>query len=357
MWLRNRFVTEKADNIPRKDRWLYAVPAHLRANACKEYTEALKSNLAKLEKRKHKDKAKVKKQKRATSFTMHFKSRKRGDNTIVVPLDGIKSSVDPNGRVDLTLFPMSKMVFRDVSLTAPITHDCKLEMDRLGRFYLHVPEDPPASLVPENQRNQWAWLDPGVRTFQTLYSPEGHAYKLCDRSMLKLRRVADHINKLLSLESKARRSRRYRLRRAIWRLRLLLGHLVDDMHWKTASFLCDRYDNVLIPKFDTSKMVKRRGRNIGKRTVNELQMLSHYTFRRRLLYKASVRGTNVFIGNEAKTTKTCTGCGFEEARGGATTCSCSSCGLRVDRDLAGSRNFGIRSYTLCAALGPSAASG
>jgi putative transposase len=69
----------------------------------------------------------------------------------------------------------------------------------------------------------------------------------------------------------------------------------------------------------------------------------HYTFQQRLLAAAQKRGSTVYIVGEEYTSKTCTSC-FElhHKLGGSKVFACPHCGVRVDRDVVGSRNIFLK---------------
>ena len=60
------------------------------------------------------------------------------------------------------------------------------------------------------------------------------------------------------------------LKRAAYRLETKIKNMISDIHKKTAKFLCDNYDTVIIPVFRSQRMTERRDsegrwkRKIGK---------------------------------------------------------------------------------------------
>ena len=49
--------------------------------------------------------------------------------------------------------------------------------------------------------------------------------------------------------------KRYKLQRAARRVRLRIRRLVDEMHKKLAKWLCENYQTILLPKFESSRMI------------------------------------------------------------------------------------------------------
>ena len=153
MKLRNKYVTKK-DNPIIKD-WELETPKDIRAGSirdlCKAYTTAFsnlrKNNIAK--------------------FNITFRKRK-DSASIEIPKSAINLK---DGR--LVLFPRfikSKILIandKKYLQNLEIDHDCRLKNDK-GKWYLYIPVDTKIVLEP---KLEFCSFDPGVRTFQTIYSP------------------------------------------------------------------------------------------------------------------------------------------------------------------------------------------
>ncbi len=86
-------------------------------------------------------------------------------------------------------------------------------------------------------------------------------------------------------------------------------------------------------------MANKSTRVLGAKTTEKMLMLSHFTFKQRLIHKANKQGKTVFIVNESYTSKTCGKCGVRNTKlGGSETFSCI-CGATCDRDIHASRNI------------------
>lgn len=321
--LRKHFVTAAA--IPEDKKYLLDCPKHVRDGALKDLVVAFKSNFTKRANNSdHK-------------FDISFRSRKHGEAAITIPKEAIK--LIEQGK-QLQMYPTYLQNFlklktrnRDQPLQE-INHDCKLVLDRLGRFYLLVPIK--KSVTPSNSQG-WVALDPGCRTFQTMYSPyQGHSFKYGDKDANRLFRL---LKTLDGLPDKKRKQRE--------KLRLRVKHLVDEVHWKTVRFLLDNYDNILIPVFEVQSMIRKVDRKIRKKVVRQMLSWRHYEFRQRLMFKAKQENKNVFVVGEEYTTKTCTQCfAINPNVGGSKTFKCLCCGLQADRDAMGSRNIFIKNISV-----------
>ena len=154
-------------------------------------------------------------------------------------------------------------------------------------------------------------LDPGVRTFQTVFDiNDGHALQVGDRDMNRVFRLCKAQDLLISEQANERKSkRRSKLKRAVRRLRDRIRNLIDEVHKQLAVHLARSYDLVMIPKFEVSQMIRKVGRKIGAKTARQMATWAHYRFRQRLTFKCRQFGCKVAIVNEAYTSKTCSCCG------------------------------------------------
>ena len=79
---------------------------------------------------------------------------------------------------------------------------------------------------------------------------------------------------------------RYQRKRAAARARDKIKSRIKDLHCKAAKHLCESYDHVFLPKFETRHMVRRAERKLHTKTARMMLTFSHYGFRQRLLDKA-----------------------------------------------------------------------
>ena len=113
------------------------------------------------------------------------------------------------------------------------------------------------------------------------------------------------------------------------------------MHNKTIKFLCDNYGKIIIPPFETQKMVSEN--KIDNRTSRSLMNLSYYKFLRKLKNRCKEYDIELAIRPEYYTSKTCTRCGnIKKDLKNADIYKCNICNLHIDRDTNGARNIMLR---------------
>ena len=169
-------------------------------------------------------------------------------------------------------------------------------------------------------------LDPGVRTFMTAHDPRGRVWEWGNQDYGRIHRLCRAVDKLQSRWSQkgVNHKKRHKLQRAARRIRQKIRNLVDEMHKQLAKWLCENFRAILLPKFETSKMVRKGKRKLNSKTARAMLTWGHYRFRQRLLHRVrAYPGRHVIICDEAYTSKTCTRCGkIHHKLGGNKTFKC-----------------------------------
>jgi putative transposase len=177
-------------------------------------------------------------------------------------------------------------------------------------------------------------LDPGITTFQTVYSPD-RIYKI-QRNPVLLKQLQVKLDRMQSLRGKKIIGKQHYKRRER-KLYQKQDNLIDDLHYKTANKLTREYHIILLPRFESQKMLKK-----GKRICRNLLQLKHYRFKERLKDKCLQRGCELIICTEEYTSKTCGWCGKVNNLKNYNVFECSDCKLKIDRDINGARNIFIK---------------
>jgi len=121
-----------------------------------------------------------------------------------------------------------KSMMKNIYPSKPIktTKDTRLSYNsRTKKFTLYVPQD--KKVKDKVQRSNVCALDPGIRTFQTLYSPSGIAYQFGDEKGIIDKNI-NRIEKVRDLKDKSWHGK------YVGRLREKLKNRIADLHWKTA---------------------------------------------------------------------------------------------------------------------------
>lgn len=297
--------------------WAREVPYQIKKIAVKDACDAYSNG-----KRKAKKDGKP--------FNLSFRSRKNPRQSCYIP----KSAVLPQG-LYYTISGEGLIYTEDLPENFA---DCRL-ICRQGRWFLKVPYTTTIA-TGENQTRIVA-LDPGVRTFQTFYSPD-MAGTLGEHDFGRLLRLCHHLDHLLSrISMEKNKKRRYRMRKAADRMRWKIRDLRDELHAKAARFLVDTFDIILIPTFETSQMVKKQPRKIRSKTVRSMLTWAHYAFKERLKEVAFQAGKTVIEVNEAYTSKTCSWSG-EVVHIGSSDIIRGTDGITMHRDMNGARGILLR---------------
>jgi putative transposase len=241
------------------------------------------------------------------------------------------------------------------NLPAELHYDTRLVLNRLGKFYLCIPQ--PLEIWAENQgptqsEDAVIALDPGVRTFMTGYDPSGRAIEWGKNDISRIYRLS-HIyvkiqSKRDSIHGKVAKRKRYKLRKVMLRIHQKIHSLINDCHHKLAKWLCQNYRVILLPEFKTQGMVRRGKRRIRSKTARMMLTWSHFRFRQFLLHKIrEYPWCQVIVCTEEYTSKTCGSCGHIHRKlGGSKVFRCPSCAAELDRDINGARNILLRYLTL-----------
>ena len=280
------------------------------------------------------------KNKNINKFEMKHMSRKKDTEYALFEDEKYPSFIKSiKGRYWYTNRENKKCAFSMSSLLSQ-TKDrgCEIIYEKsTDRYFLHYPVE--YDFFPDDDRrndNQVRFtykaervisLDPGVRKFLVGYDPTGTTVFVGQGSNKLLTELLLDVDKNPSIEK--------------WRK---IKNMINELHWKTVSFLIENYDVIILPDFRVSEMVKSK--KLTRMTKRLMCMYSFYSFRQKLEWKCSLYNKKIFIVDESYTSKTCGSCGVLNDVKGNETYTCSSCGLVCDRDVSGARNIFIKNTGL-----------
>jgi len=244
-------------------------------------------------------------------------------------------------------------------------HDFKIHV-KLGKVFLlpNVTKTLEGNIRSrEKETESVGAVDPGIRKFLTIYSPEGRvdvigtntnkkldkSIKRIDRTRKDLKDFKHKFNRSFVLESLSGRKMKKILRTKLWRRKkkyhaaeLKAVNIVKDLHYKSAHHLCKNYDTVLYPNFNANAIAGSS--TLNKQVKRRLNMLSFFKFKTRLQQTATWYPTVlVKHGTEAYTSKQCGHCGYlNDNLKGKETFQCGNCFEKGDRDVHAARNILLR---------------
>lgn len=334
-----------------EDHWLRKVHGDHRENAIRDYIKAVNSTMALLKAgiiTKFEMKHRTLKDSQQSLSLRHNRQYKLEQTDEKCGNQRYKAfSFDPSFWKKFKVSPILKT--REVLPKNP-EYEYRLVKTRLNEYYICIPDR--KNTLYSGSDNQTpvekvCSLDPGCRTFQTIYDPSGNIIEVGrDDMYTKIFPLCKDADRLSSRLKTTHGKKRYKYKQAILRINRRIRRKIDDLHKKLAKFLVLNYNVIFLPSFDTSQMVYKKQRKIGSKVAKSMMTWSHYRFKQSILYKSSQSNhCKVIICSEAYTSKTCGKCGWQhETLGGSKEFKCGNeaCKLRIDRDINGARNILLR---------------
>jgi putative transposase len=352
--LRNKYVTAK-DN-PSVEKWELDTPKDIRAGAVNDLVNNYKTTFSLL------------KNNQIKHFNMSFQSKKK-EPSIEIPLSAIKATKEVTERTDdemeivkskisetkkvsktkikvkITKKDGGIFIYKNILKSkikiskGQLKHDIIIESDcrlqlRNNNWFLLAPVKIKEDKV--EQTDEYCALDPGVRSFQTIYSEKSVEQVKINNDMIK--KLQYKLDKFKSLRDK-KEIRQSSFKKRERRIYTRLNNLIDELHHKTVNYLTRKYKYIIIPSFESQDMVRNSKNRILNRNMLQLK---HYKFQQRLKHKCIVRGCHLEICTEEYTSKTCGRCGTLNDVKTNDVYNCNKCKLVIDRDVNGARNIFIK---------------
>ncbi len=206
-----------------------------------------------------------------------------------------------------------------------------------GRWCANFPVEVEVEEKPKNQKV--IALDPGLRTFLTGF--DGNAFtEFASGDFAKIARLCKHLDRLQSKHDKAKGGKfnrwRYKIKKAMERVRTRIKNLRSEVHKQVASHLARNYDVIYLPTFETSQMVVKSKRKIRSKSARAMMTWAFHQFSQTLQHLCNRYGSRLVRVTEEYTSKTCTSCGhIHHKLGGNKTFKCPQCGYQIKRDFNG----------------------
>lgn len=213
---------------------------------------------------------------------------------------------------------------------------------RNKKFMLNVPVRKDFDKIKTSTKKfNLCGIDPGLKTFMTVYNPQGECEKIFNRDETK--RLTNLVKKkysLLCLEKKKRKHYK-----ALIKVNYKISCFRKELHYKTANYICSKYNEIYIGKLHTKSIISKSNKLRPEERVYGLA-LSHCSFRTILENKAREYNVKLNIVKEHHTSKTCGVCGNNKNIGSDREYKCKKCKCHLDRDLNGARNILIKHFKL-----------
>jgi IS605 OrfB family transposase len=309
-------------NFETENSWMLEYHYDLRDEAVRDFIKNIKSNLAK-----------------GGKFTLQFKSLKI-QRELGCSLSVLKKHWNKPRNFYSDLFNPRKLKSSQ-SLPKNLPSDSRISRSSTNKYFILIPK----TLVHSDSQavlGSQIFMDPGVNGFVTGYDPSGKIIVWGEKDVGRIARLLHYKNRLRSKIQKEKKCYRKRnLRLAMLRTGEKINNLVKDLHRKLAKFLCQNYSEIYLPRLNFHNF-----RKLNRKDKANMAALKHCAFLDYLKFKAKGYGCKVFEVNEARTSKTCSSCGFlKNDLGKSRVFKCDRCSIRIGRDVNASKNIMLRYFT------------
>lgn len=228
--------------------------------------------------------------------------------------------------------------------------DTKIIKTRTGDYYIAITDSFNTRVdTPERA----VGIDLGVRDFFDSMNTAGTVEIWGKGDIYTIYGVCKHMDSLISKQQKKDRDgktfllkhkKRYKLQKAINKLRERVFFLKKDIHYKAAKHIVSSNRIVFLPQLGISNMVMKKSRKIGKKTVRQMLCWSPGEFRQTIISKAREYNTVIVEDfGEEWTSKSCPSCGkLNFSLGSKKIFDCRECSLTCDRDVGASKNILVK---------------
>jgi transposase len=203
-------------------------------------------------------------------------------------------------------------------------------MNMINEWYLVIPMDKKRKTPIGDEKKEICAVDPGIKTFQTIYSNSNVVKISKDPLLLKRLQLKLDVMQSLRSKKKIKQSSYLRRRKRLYRRQ---ANVINELHFKTASYVTENYKtnngykNIILPIFESQKMTK----NSKKRQMNRnLLELAHYKFKERRKEKCIQRNCQLHICTKEYTSKMYGVCGKIEPLKNYVVFECYRCGVKID---------------------------
>lgn len=173
-------------------------------------------------------------------------------------------------------------------------------------------------------------VDPGVRKFGVSWDASDKSYKFGSG----LTRRIGYLLKRRNYHQSRGNKREFK------KLEIRIRNLQTELHHSTSTFLCKRYNKIIIPKLDVRRLVRKTRSREYRRSILRL---GHAKFMEQLKAKAELYKVDVLSEehgvHEMYSSRICSRCRYINVKSSNEQFTCSKCRLLIDRDENGAKNI------------------
>jgi transposase len=208
-------------------------------------------------------------------------------------------------------------------------------------YLLLIPTD--VKIIDDPKQKNLIAIDPGLREFMTgvneksLVKIGGNVNKLVSAQIRRLNTIKN--NDLISKKIKTKNEKMINRK---------IGNRIDDLHWKSISYLVKNYKTILLGNMSAKSIVSKNNNVLRPDQKVACLRTKYYVFTQRLMYKCKINSVYFKMVDESYTSKTCSKCTYYKNNlGGNEYYKCDKCDLDIGRDLNGARNIYIKYLCDC----------
>ncbi|CCE90908.1 RNA-guided endonuclease InsQ/TnpB family protein TDEL_0C00190 [Torulaspora delbrueckii] len=320
--LREKLLNKKTSALTPEEQWLSEYNYDLKDEALRDLVKNYSSNMAKFKKTR-------------VPFKLRFKTKKAPVQTLSV----LKKYWNKGKKTFYSDIYSSFSLRGAEPLPEELPRDSRLQRTRNNKYYLIVPMAG-GEIARKPPTEKFIFIDPGVRTFLTGYDSSQTVVEIGKDAIVRIEKLKRRRRQLQSKLAKLRKhKKRQNHRKALHRLDEKISHIVQDLHKKSALFLCKSYDSIFLPKLNFHHCTK-----LNRKSRSSMATLAHCSFHDRLTMKAEqFHDASVHEVEEDYTSKTCSTCGkIKNDLRSNKIYSCLGCFSVFDRDFNAAKNIMLK---------------
>lgn len=300
--------------------WLLETPKDIRAEAVFQNYSNWKSAFTNLKNHNIKH------------FTMGFMKKKYKKNKYCIPVPGSAIKVINNryikiysnytsGYIKLSKSIPNKIITKDNTLLS--SH--KIYWDG-NNYYLLLSIE--RNKIDVNSRRYKTAIDLGVRKLATTWDINNNRYQFGNRKIIQIK---DLLKKRDYYQSKKDKINYIKIENRI-------KNLISELHHQTSTFLCKRYNNIILPELNVKDLIKKVNNKEFRKSILRMRICA---FTELLKTKGELYGTRIITEGvtERYSSRLCSSCKYINKKDCLEIKKCSNCGLIIDRDINASKNI------------------